>query len=364
MRKIVHIIPSLNKGGAERFVVDLCNELSKEQEVYLISLAENYENSFQAEVSSRVNLIILNKKAGLDILVMFQLRKVLNKIRPDVINTHINALEYLLLFLVKFGKRNTLFFHTLHNKADKETANNLILKFRKALYKKMFIVPITISKMMSHSFEEVYKLKGIDKQIDNGRPFVSANMVSVDLIREKFKTVGGKIFVNVARVDKQKNQLNLVKAFNMLISKDVTAKLLIIGDYADQELYGQIQKEIGSSQHIHMLGGVLNVEDYLTACDAFILPSLYEGMPISLIEALSHGCIAICTAVGGVTDMIDDGVNGILASDTSVDGIFYSMQRFMQLENVEQMRRSARESFSNYFDIRSSAANYLKAYGL
>ena len=364
MKKIVHIIPSLNKGGAERFVVDLCNELSKKQEVYLISLADNYENSFQGEVSSRVNLITLRKKSGLDIKVMYQLRKALNNIRPDVINTHINALEYLVFFFVKFQRMKTKFFHTLHNKADKETASNLILKFRKTLYKRKVIIPITISKMMSRSFEEVYELKGFDIQIDNGRPYVPANMDSVNIIREKFKTGGEKVFVNVARIDKQKNQLNLVKAFNKFTSQGVNAKLLIIGEYVDQDLYSQIQREIGSNQQIHMLGGVLNVEDYLTACDAFILPSLYEGMPISLIEALSHGCISICTAVGGVTDMIDDSINGILTSDTSVDGIFHAMQRFMQLENDEQMRKNARKSFSNYFDIRSSATNYLKVYGL
>ncbi|WP_104384602.1 glycosyltransferase family 4 protein [Sphingobacterium sp. HMA12] len=360
---LVHIIPSLGRGGAERFVVDLCNELAKSNEVYLISLFDNTEHSFQHEVSKDVRLISLGKRPGLDLKVIPKLFKLIKKIAPRVVNSHINALEYLIPYMLfRFRNKNIKFFHTIHNEADKEVENRGIFLIRKMLFSSKLITPITISSSMSQSFQKVYNLYGYDKQIDNGRPFKPFDIKKRDEIRAKYRAADGQLYVNVARIDTQKNQLNLVRAFKNLRSTIGNGVLLVLGDVMNETIYRNIIDEVAGEYNIYLLGGVSNVEDYLAASDAFILPSIYEGMPISLIEALSHGCIPICSPVGGMKDMIEDEKNGFFTTGTLVDDIANGIVRYSKNENKEAISENAKKCFHDHYAIESSASNYLKAY--
>ncbi|WP_449440722.1 glycosyltransferase [Pedobacter steynii] len=76
---------------------------------------------------------------------------------------------------------------------------------------------------------------------------------------------------------------------------------------------------VNNDPYIEFIEGRHNVVDYLSIADAFCLSSIFEGMPISLIEALSVGCIPICTPVGGISQMIKHGKTGFLSRDVSVD---------------------------------------------
>src|SRR5215831_13338138 len=101
--KVLHIIPTLSDGGAERFTVDLCNQLAIEHsEVVLCSLFKlqgNYQY-FKDELLTDIKLIDLDKKPGFDISVVFKLKKALNTYKPDIIHTHAGALNYLLPLLI------------------------------------------------------------------------------------------------------------------------------------------------------------------------------------------------------------------------------------------------------------------------
>ena len=95
--KILQIIPALEDGGAERFVVDLCNELSNDHEVILcLFFTNNSETGFKKELSPDIKLISLDKKSGFDVSAIFKLKKVLNRYKPDIVHTHVGALIYLL----------------------------------------------------------------------------------------------------------------------------------------------------------------------------------------------------------------------------------------------------------------------------
>ncbi|ERJ57727.1 glycosyltransferase family 4 protein [Sphingobacterium paucimobilis] len=363
MAKIMHVIPSLSRGGAERFVVDLCNELAKTNEVYLVSLFDNNKDSFKDEVSENVQVISIGKKSGFDMKTLLRTLRLINNVKPDIVNSHINALEYILFYrLFKVKSKTIKFFHTIHNEANKDVANFLAFFLRKKLFSSKLVIPITISKTMSKSFEEFYDLFGYDIQIDNGRPYRQFDKTKRDAIKAKYKGNGQQLFVNVARIDAQKNQLNLVKAFKSKCLRMKGAVLLVLGDVRDKDLYNEILTETQGECNIHLVGGVSNVEDYLAACDAFILPSIFEGMPISLIEALSHGCVPICTPVGGVADMIEDKINGFLISGTSAEDISNAILSYIDSENINLIRYNARESFHSRYDIETTSLNYLDAY--
>ena len=149
----------------------------------------------------------------------------------------------------------------------------------------------------------------------------------------------------------------MVKAIDNLNRQGYAIESAIIGSKADSKIVNYI--EALRSRYVHLLDTRTNPRDYMKAADAFCLSSIYEGMPITLIECFSVGAIPICSPVGGFVNMIEDGKNGILATGTSQDEIEAAILRFLNLTGEEQaeMKRNSLASFAKY-DITVCAKNY------
>ena len=92
--KIVQFIPSLNSGGAERFVIDLSNSLASNHKVHLFTLLDINEYGFyKNDLSDNVEIISLNKKLGVDLLLPFKIFRELFKIKPDINVNLINTIK-------------------------------------------------------------------------------------------------------------------------------------------------------------------------------------------------------------------------------------------------------------------------------
>lgn len=104
---------------------------------------------------------------------------------------------------------------------------------------------------------------------------------------------GGLVFVNVGRMSKQKGQWSLIRVFSEIKKENPKSKLVILGD---GDLRGKLEglaKKCGVSDSVYMPGKVDNVFPYLKASDCFVFPSLWEGLPNALLEALAVGTYPI-----------------------------------------------------------------------
>lgn len=363
--KIVHIIGTLGRGGAERFVVDLCNELAKNEQykIHLVSLCDNTSNAtFLNEVSTKVHYLSLHKGRGLSLKVLLKLTSWLMKQKPAIVHTHLNALEYLLLY--RLGSRKCRFFHTIHSIAEAECPNFLIKSVRGTLYRTSKVTPIVVSADGCESFRKYYALDRVTI-IENGRPFLNLTEKAPLLLEEYKKDEDTFLLIHVGRIMKVKNQSLLIKAvqkFNKIEEKK--CRLLIIGDVRDQSLYQKLYALVGNDKSIEFLSGKDNVADYLNVADFFCLSSSHEGMPISLIEALSVGCISICTKVGGIKDMIENEINGFLSMDNSVDSYYQTIKRAVFYPDKERIKENSFNSFKRNYHIGTSVTKYFQAYSL
>lgn len=112
--KILEIIPQLSSGGGERFVVDLCNELSKEHDVTLMVLHSLDKVDFYLkEVSNNVRVVSMNKRMGLDIGLLFRVYRYIRREKPDVVHTHLRAIMYIAFAIMR--KNGVMHCHTVHN---------------------------------------------------------------------------------------------------------------------------------------------------------------------------------------------------------------------------------------------------------
>jgi len=361
--KIVHVIGTLNRGGAERFVIDLCNEMAKieKYEVYILSLCGNDpQNTFINDLSNSVNYISFNKKRGLSLSVLLKLTNWLKVKNPHIVHSHLNSFEYLILY--RAFKSRTTFFHTIHNTADFECSNLAIKTIRAFFYRNNKVIPITISMNGSKTYRDYYGLNN-EIIIENARPSLSTTS-QFNQLYEKYKGVDDRfLLVHIGRISIEKNQevlIESVKKFNA--TESIKCKLLIIGDIKDEQLSIKLRSLAKNDPNIEFLGGKNNIADYLSVADAFCLSSVSEGMPISLIEAMSVGCIPICTPVGGIKEMIKDGVTGFLSSNTTQESYFKALKRAVYFKDKHVIKDNISKAFENKYHIEISAKNHLKTY--
>ena len=363
MSKIVHIIPQLGTGGAEKFAVDLCNQLSASNEVHLIILNcfENGKNSFfKKNLCKSVHLYNLNKQIGFKVSCIFSLFKLLLIIKPDVVNTHLNALLYASFSILILPFK---FYHTVHNIAEKEQTNMFLRWVYMYLFRCKYVVPVAISKVVQRSIYNVYELN-FSPVILNG--CVKSKITDkYDAVRKEINSYindsNTKIFLSVARFSEQKNLNLLVKSFNELRSINCNVILIIIGD-GDPKIKTDLLNLSGPS--IIYLGNKSNVADYFSNCDVFCLSSMWEGLPITILEAFSFGLPVISTPVGGIPELINDNVTGLLSKNLKVASYLQCLEKFLSFtnEDLKIIEKKNKAIFKEKYSISICSNNYLKAY--
>lgn len=331
--RIVEFIPQLGTGGAERFIIDLCNELVKDNEVYLLVSHDLAKFDFYIkEISNNVHVISFNKRKGLDISLFFKVFQTIKKINPDVVHTHLMSIVY--VFFCCLFLRKPKYFHTVHNDAVVESDGLICGLFRRFLFKTGLSQPVTISNESLKSFINFYHINA--PVIFNGRDIPKELTVS-DNVRnevESYKvTERTKIIVQLAHVGYQKRQDVMARVIDRLSKEGYDVSVLMIGTLDEEKMVSSIKAL--NNPRIHLIGVRSNPLEYLKIADGFGLCSSYEGLPISLIEAMGTGLVPICTPVGGIVDIIQDGDTGFL-SDSIEEGDYYiAMKRFLSLSNKE-----------------------------
>lgn len=362
--KIIHIIYTLSSGGAERFVVDLANQQAKipgnKVTILILKTAEVPAFAFyRPEISEEVEFLYLNNKKATP-LVFFQIYNIIKRLNPDVVHMHLYKTPLSSILAIMNFKR-PLYIETLHNKADVNYESFLVRVVSKFLYKSNRLKIVTISPENDASFLRFMKMPS-NGMILNGRRKIAPTPLYEDVKKEidgYKKTKETTVILNIARCDKQKNHQLLIASINRLVQEGEDVIQLIIGDGYDTSRGKELRKQ--ACQNIHFLGVKRNVADYLNYSDAFCLSSLFEGMPISLIEALQCGCVPICTPVSGVIDMLEPGITGFISKDFSEEGLSEVIRQYIRSKSKVDINK-IKSLYEQYFSIESCAKQYQEVY--
>lgn len=301
--KVFQIIPVLNLAGAERMVTHLTLGLNRENcEVTLISFYKT-ESVLNKELKkNNVRILYLDKKSGFDIFLIKKLFNLLKKEKPDIVHTHLNSMVYVSLPCILL---NIPIIHTVHNIASKELPS-LSSKVHKLMFKHKKATPVAISPNIQETITHFYRIT--DEQV----PMIYNGIDLSKCIKKQNYTSEISRILHIGRFSYQKNHEMLINSFYELIK-----------DYPKLHLYlagiGELMDDIKSlvtyfnlDDKVTFLGQVDNIYTVLNKVDLFVLPSNYEGFPMTIIEALGTGLPVIATNVGGVKDIIIDEYNGLL----------------------------------------------------
>ena len=171
-----------------------------------------------------------------------------------------------------------------------------------------------------------------------------------------------EVFINIGRIDTPKNQVALCEIFSDLIKDSYDVMLIIAGPITEPDIFANMKPLL--CDRIIYIGEISNSQEVFANCDALVMPSIWEGLPVTLLEGMSVGCVPICTPVGGMKDVITDGENGFLSADTTKAAFKSKVIDYLNLSADDKMEMSnnARQTIIAKYLISTTAKQYLSLY--
>ncbi len=353
--KIVHIIQLLGTGGAEKLITELTIRAKSRHDVRIICLYPSrdypYENLMREH---QIEMIFLNKKLGFDIKTLMVLWRTLSEIKPDVVHTHLHAAIYALPWFIFHRKNRRI--HTVHNMASMEfgKAHRIL---QGLAYRCLNIVPVAIS----HAIQEgIIKEYGLAPQ----KVPIIYNGIDIQKFSPKthIETQASYTIINVASLSGRKNQALLIDAVSLLLKQKIDVRLVLVGDGEEKNNLQSLAGKYKISDKVVFAGITSEVWKWLSGADIFVLCSFFEGLPLSIIEAMAVGLPVVATEVGGVPDILENGVNGFLVPSGDAEGLSRAILKLIQDKGLRcQMAINNIEKARN-FDIDHVADQYMKLY--
>jgi glycosyltransferase involved in cell wall biosynthesis len=173
----------------------------------------------------------------------------------------------------------------------------------------------------------------------------------------------GPLLVFVGRLDPQKGLHALIAAMQSPAVEASGAHLLLLGDGPQRAELEQAVRRGGMSEHVLFRGLVADVAPYLRACDIFVFPSLGEGMPNALLEAMASGLPCVASAIGGCRDVITDGQTGVLVPAGDAAALRGALEELLQSPALrERLGAAAQQDTVARFGLEKMVARYEACY--
>lgn len=324
-KKVLHVIPAMNSGGAQRLLVDICKELKKRGEYEpAIAILTNEPNRFEEELNG-IEVKQFNIPRHVSILALHRphlqpLQEYVHAFAPDVIHTHIYFSD-LIINQIKYTQAK--FFSHVHGVTTQydravintlPTKRQLITRIERYLMLRAYICRTT--QILTVSSHYVTYLQSILPEMANCIHLLHNGIVLSEIAPKQSSKISGQIhLVSVGRLEKVKNHELLIAVCVLLKNAGCNFTLDIYGegDYRTA-LEHQIatQKLVG---YVNLRGFIFNVKETYQKYDLYVHTAINESFGLTLVEAMAAGLPVVCTDGGGNRDIMQDGVNGYLVNE-------------------------------------------------
>ena len=354
--KIMQVIPYFCFGGAEIMCENLTYALKNAgQDVFVVSLYNERTPIAQRMEEAGIRIVYLDKKLGLDLSMVPKLAKLMRQERPDVVHTHLDVIKYATAAARLSGVKKCV--HTVHSLADREAEGRIQKIINGTYFRKAWSVPVALTPEVQASVSDFYGLpperipviyNGID--------------LSRCIPKTTYETGETVTILHVGRFDVPKNHAGLLEAFRLLRETHPECHLRLVGDGDLRLRMEALAKEKGISDAVEFCGMQSNVYPYLHDADIFTLPSIYEGNPMTIIEAMGTGLPIVASRVGGIPDMIHDGESGILV-EPEPRAVCDALARMVEDGALRRRLGENAKAQSRQFSAEHMAEDYLTCYG-
>ena len=344
--KIAVIITKLELGGAQKVAISLCEKMDTNKfEPFLIC---GCGGILDKEAQKKIRVIFVKNLVReinpiKDLKALFSIYKILKKEKPIIVHTHIAA---------KLCDIKNI-IHTIHGFSFNDTQsfiNKKIFIFLEKFCARLssILIPVStenITKGLKNNIgkKEQYHYIRLGVDINNFK-----NFSQVPSLKKELKLNKDDILITtIGPFKPQKNLPDFIRLANNLSKLDNKFKFVIVGDGALRKSFEQMIKYFDIFNNIFLIGWRRDIANILNSSDFFVMTSLWEGLPISTIEALCCGLIPIVNDVDGQREIIKNGINGFLISPYDIEAI---QEKILLLTSDNKLKQKMSKNAKNCID--------------
>lgn len=355
VKTILICVPTLSNAGAERFVTELACGINKKRYRVVVAITYRYdtETAFHRKLTTE-RIEVVDATASSYLKQVFLIRDIIRKYKPVIVHSNLSSVLYMLLPICISGIK-TKHLLTVHSMGYR-IFSGLRFKLIRFCFKHRLVVPVAICDTVKQSVMDSYSLKESAVEcVYNG---VDTNRFTKTHKQERSDYL---TFVSVGTLYPIKNQQLLINAFALVIREYPIARLVLVGDGELRDELQKLVEKLGLMASVNFVGNQSDVLPYLNEADVYCASSVVEGLPISVLEAMSCSLPIITTPAGGVVDIVKDGINGYITEQNHED---YSKKMVALIRNRDMrmsMSQKSREMSLNY-GIEKCASGYESLY--
>ncbi|MGI6085204.1 MAG: glycosyltransferase family 1 protein [Acetivibrionales bacterium] len=292
MVRILHILNSMNRGGVETTLMNIFRLIDRDKVMFDFLLHTDKECAYNDEIRSLGGRIYNIPSRRESVIKNIKEAKSFISEHPEykIIHMHVGSLSYIAPLII--ARKMGVPFRIIHSRNTQEGGSRL----HKYIHR---INRLNIDKYATHYFacsdlaaKWFYGDKKLNIQIiSNG--IIAEKFVYDEYVRRKVReqfNISNKLVIgNVGRFHPQKNHLYLIDIFNEITKYEKNSVLMLIGDGANRGIIEDKITNLGLRDKVIITGYRSDIHELLQAFDAFVMPSLHEGLPGSVIEAQGAG---------------------------------------------------------------------------
>lgn len=372
--RVLHIINSLDIGGNERFLLQLLERLPRDtfaQEVCVPDRGKDATRDLEAACRKlNTPIKVLRVGGNWDVSILPRLVYVILKGRFDVVHTHLiysQVYGRLAAAAVRtrcivsseqnvYSFKARLPFSWVERRLSRWTDRIIACskKVREHLIEKVGINPLRV----------VVVPNGVDTDVFFPIKKRTRLYRSVENVRKELKIEEGDTVIGtVGHMTRQKGYDVLIAAIPRIVRRHPGAKFIFVGRGLLREKLEKQARELGVEKQIRFAGIRRDVPTVLNSFDVFVLPSLWEGFGTAIIEAMACSVPVVASRVGGIPEIIEDGVSGLLVPRGRPELLAEAVIRLLKKpRKTREMARRGRTSAAERFSVRKMAQSVGKVY--
>lgn len=332
-QNILFFTRTMKLGGTENVVLQLCDIFKdKVNKIVVCSCGGVNVEKLESMGIKHYEIPDIEKKSlGNITRTLSMIKRVIKEDEITIVHTHHRMAAFYSRILNLHKK--CIFINTSHNTFyDKK----LLTRFA---YKKANLV--ACGEMVKKNLEDDFELRNVEAITNSVYPF-NEKMI-IDKVIDKLRQEGKFIVSNIGRLSEQKGMEYYLYAIPKVIESCPDTQFLIIGEGEDRTKLEKLVDELGIVDNVSFMGYRTDVQNLMIQSDLIVLSSLWEGYPLTPIEAFSVGKTIIATSVDGTVEIVDDNINGYLVEAKNhqqmADKIIYLQKNRDKLKEFEKEAR-------------------------
>ena len=354
MDKVLHVLPMNKMIGAERMALLLCKNL-KNYEPVVVCGGEELSNVFKESGIKSYNIKFFNKNI---LANAYNLSKIVKNENIKIVHAHDNTASLISYLVKKIFKNNIKIVSHIHNCYPFLKGNGLNKKIDKYIRNK-YDFNITCGKIVTDFYKENTDYFSEDKNLTLSNAMDIKYITNIDKndiekVVEKYKIPSNKKILGfIGRLDEQKGIVPFIKELSKHKEKFDDSIILLVGNGSQEKQIKDIIKKLGLEDLFILTGFQENTKNFYPIIDVFFLPSLYEGLPMVILEAMAFKKPVISMNVGSISEVINKDT-GILVDAGKYDRFINELIRIKDNDNaLTKLGINAFEFVEGKFNINS-----------